>query len=286
MPIDKTIKNRPPKKRPGRETPDKGPGVTGRIKLPGSEQELRFYHGDYQTDALANNLGHFVEIYHIPSDTSVAFKAAITNYQDTYTQEWTPTPVFGRMDPIANYSRTSRTVTVGIDVMAANYAEAELNTGKISLLEQMQYPVMDGNYEDGSAHMRGGPLIKIKFLNWISAGDGSGTAKERGLMGYIGGVQFTPKLELGVFQNGNMIYPKGFAVDLSLTVIHEEMLGWKTEKGGQVIPVNNKFPYGTPGISDGNEARSLSEDEIREVLGEDTETPTETQEANAEKMLK
>ena len=202
---------------PGRTKPDKAPTFGGKITLPtgieNNTADYRFYYGDYQSDSLANNLGQFIEIFHIPSNKSVAFKGAITNFQDSYSQQWNPTEVFGRMDPIVNYVRTRRSVQIGVDVMAASFQEAYINMSRMSLLEQMQYPVMEGEGFGGSlnprAHMKGGPLVKVKFMNWISDSNGGGTAAEKGLMGWMDGIQFSPKLDLGVFQDGTNIYPKG-----------------------------------------------------------------------------
>ena len=210
-------------------------------------REAHFYHagpGD-QTDYLANKLSQHIEVYHIPSKESVFFKAAITSFTDTYNQSWNSTPVFGRMDNIATYQRTTRQVQVGIDVMAASFAEAKANFERLSLLQQMQYPVMDGNFEDGSAHIKGGPLVKMKLLNWISRGSAEGNASSRGLMGWIEGIQFSPKLDLGTFQDGLILYPKGYMINLNLNVVHEENLGWKVNKRGKATPVNSKFPYGS-----------------------------------------
>ena len=198
---------------------------SGKRTIPGQEDlgESHFYHagpGD-QTDYLANKLSQHIEVYHIPSKESVFFKAAITSFTDTFNQSWNSTPVFGRMDNIATYQRTSRQVQVGIDVMAASFAEAKVNFERLTLLEQMQYPVMDGNFEDGSAHIKGGPLVKIKFLNWISRGSAEGNASSRGLMGWIEGIQFSPKLDLGSFQDGLTMYPKGYMINLNLNVIHD-----------------------------------------------------------------
>jgi hypothetical protein len=271
---------------PGRQRPDKPPEFAGRLKI--AKEELRFYHGDYQSDSLANNLGQFIEIYHIPSNTSVAFKGAITNFQDNYSQQWNPTEVFGRMDPIANYVRTRRTVQVGVDIMAASFQEAYVNMSRMSLLEQMQYPVMEGNVNNGSSHMQGGPLIKVKFMNWISNSNGEGTAKSKGLMGWMDGIQFSPKLDLGVFQDGPNVYPKGFEISFTLNVIHEETIGWRVGadvvgEGADTNFNNSMYPYGVDSIlgEEGQEATEATDEQIATLLGE---SPPETQEAVAEQI--
>jgi hypothetical protein len=269
---------------------------SGKRTIPGQEDlgESHFYHagpGD-QTDYLANKLSQHVEVYHIPSKESVFFKAAITSFTDTLNQSWNSTPVFGRMDNIATYQRTSRQVQVGIDIMAASFAEAKVNFERLSLLQQMQYPVMDGNFEDGSAHIKGGPLVKIKFLNWISRGSAEGNASSRGLMGWIEGIQFSPKLDLGTFQDGLILYPKGYMINLNLNVIHEENLGWKVNKRGKATPVNSKFPYGADSKPSQENTRGVLEELKAEAefsrideLGKERLKDERRKEAEAKKIL-
>lgn len=277
---------------PGRTKPDKVPEFGGRLKLPSgienNTKEYRFYYGDYQSDSLANNLGQFIEIFHIPSNTSVAFKGAITNFQDNYSQQWNPTEVFGRMDPIANYARTRRSVQVGVDVMASGFQEAYINMSRMSLLEQMQYPVMEGDLKDGSAHMKGGPIVKVKFMNWVSNADGGGNASSKGLMGWMDGIQFSPKLDLGVFQDGLNIYPKGFEINFTLNVIHEETIGWRVGadvvgEGAETSFNDSMYPYGVDSVlgEEGQQAAEASDEQLATLLGE---TPAETQEAAAEQI--
>ena len=261
--------------------------ATGKRQLPGSEFESSFYHagpGD-QTDFLANQKGQFIEIYHLPSQKSVAFKAAVSNFQDSYSQTWTPTEVFGRMDPIYTYQRTTRNITIGIDVMAASFMEAEVNFGRISLLEQMQYPLMDGNLEDGSAHIKGVPLVKVKLLNWISKGEG-GSASQQGLLGHIDGITFSPKLDLGTFQDGLNLYPKGFEISFNLKVIHEENLGWTYGDNQEVTPINTKYPYGTAGVDQvQSNPFTLDAADFIEGAFETQALPPETEEAEGQKIL-
>jgi len=213
-----------------------------------------FKHGDAGTNTLANKLNQYIDIYHIPSGRSVAFKAALTQFQDNFKADWQQNYVFGRMDPIGTYKRTTRTLNVGFSVQAADFDEAKNNLGRLSLLSQMMYPSFDmgeeGGTSAGSAVMRGGPLVKIKFLNWI--GDGNG----QWLMGWIDGVSFIPDLAMGVFQEGTNIYPKKFDITFMFFVVHEEQLGWNfAEKNETSIgqapyeihkvtePFNDMYPY-------------------------------------------
>lgn len=201
------------------------------------------------TDILANHHFQYIEIYHIPSQTSIAFKAAMTQFQDNYKSDWTQTQVYGRMDPIGTFQRTSRTISVGFNVMAASIYEGEENMQRMSALSQMLYP--EFKETNGASIVQGGPLLKIKFMNWISNGNPEGSAKDSGLVGWVDNVSFSPDLEVGVFQDNAIIIPKKFDVNFTFFVIHEEQNapGWKNpdrKTNNKIGLVNNNpmVPYG------------------------------------------
>jgi len=226
-----------------------------------------FKDGDQGSDNLANNHFQFLEFFHLPSSYYVTFKAYLSNFTDDYTSSWKSENVYGRMDPIATFERTSRKINCGFKVVANSVQEAEANMRRVSLLLQMLYP----SYESGQPMMQGGggwesevgatikgsPLFKVKFLNWIqnSAYPDVGSAEDSGLMGYIGGFSFKPDLDSGVFQVGLDLYPKYIELSFSLNVIHEHMLGWDAQMGekgnkdkgsfraGPILGFDT-FPYG------------------------------------------
>tara|TARA_R110002020_G_scaffold405038_3_gene615086 strand:- start:5411 stop:6271 length:861 start_codon:yes stop_codon:yes gene_type:complete len=230
-----------------------------------------FRDGDEGSDNLANNHFQFLEFYHVPSSYFVAFKAYLENFTDDYTSKWTEHQVYGRMDPIATFERTSRKINCTFNVVASSIQEAEANMRRISLLLQMLYPSYEtaegkgaviglrGNNEPVST-IKGSPLFKVKFLNWISNANapGASSAEDSGLLGYINGFSFKPDLDGGTFQVGTDLYPKYAKLDFSLNVIHEHALGWdisQTIGGAASTAMNGKgafestpatpaFPYG------------------------------------------
>ena len=239
-----------------RSKPDKSPDQLDRLLGEGG-----FFTGDNVSDNLANNHFQVVDIYHIPSGRSVSFKAAITNFTDNYESQWNRNEVYGRMDPIGTYKRTTRNIQLGLSVMASSFQEAEENFKRLSLLVQMHYPSFGTGGEDdkkgaqradNSPTLRGGPLWKIRFLNWIGNGSPGVQAKDTGLLGWSDGVNYAPNLELGVFQDGLNIYPKNYEFNLNFIVVHETKLGWdytkrqKLDSGVNIKkPLDPQFPYGT-----------------------------------------
>ena len=126
---------------------------------------------DTQTDSLAIHRQQVIKFHHVPSGKEVWLKAALTAFNDSYTSEWNSTPVFGRMDPIATFKRSTRLVNFGVSVMAANLGESKANMSKISLLTKFMYPLFENTL---NAVPKGGPLWKISFMNWIGDGYGGG----------------------------------------------------------------------------------------------------------------
>ena len=223
------------------------------------------------SDNLANNHAQFVEFYHLPSDYFVSFKAFITDFSDAFQSKWKKTEVYGRMDDIATFVKTSRVISFGLQTVAANVQEAEQNMTRISLLLQMLYPSFENEslmgaptsahgsrWKEGQATIKGSPLFKIKFLNWIKGSSPSslkaeqGTAqgdyeaKTSGLLGYLDGCKFDPDLEAGVFQAGLDVYPKIVDLTFVFNVIHEHPLGWKASPDSEYkgVPQTKTFPYG------------------------------------------
>jgi hypothetical protein len=239
-----------------------------------------FDNGDPGTDNLANNYAQYIEFFHLPSSYFVSFKAFLTEFTDNYSSEWNTSQVYGRMDPIATFKRTSRKINVGFQVPAVSVQEAEQNMTRMSLLLQMLYPSFDSTSLSGMeattvntgpqdpsretiSTIKGSPLFKIKFLNWIkgssyetmSAENGSTStegkigldAQSSGLMGFVEGFSFAPDLDAGVFQAGLELWPKLMTINFAFNVIHEHELGWKkmgSVKNETASPASPYFPYG------------------------------------------
>jgi hypothetical protein len=225
-----------------------------------------FKDGDNVSDNLANNHFQFLEFYHVPSGYFVTFKAYLTNFTDDYSTDWKSEQVYGRMDPIVTYQRTGRKINCAFEIVGSSVQEAEQNMRRFSLLTQMLYPSYESDASSGEqskdsenlSTIKTGPLFKVKFLNWIqnSSVPNSVGAEESGLLGWIGGFSFAPKMgdDGGVFQVGLDLYPKYYNVSFDLNIIHEHKLGWSDGalKGGAEKksflagpdPRFAEFPYG------------------------------------------
>ena len=196
--------------------------------------------GSDQTIGIANK-GASIQFTHIPTGHSTAFKAMITNFSDQFVSDWNSQTTYGRMDPIQTFKRTGRVLSFDFDVPSASMEEAAENLRRLSALIQFLYPTYDSD-RGGATRIKGSPLMKIKFFNWIQ-----GMANREGLHGTLDGITFNPNMEFGVYElirgGQQKIVPKVMTVQCRFTVIHDHQLGWrgKRQRGGKNGFRN--FPY-------------------------------------------
>ena len=206
------------------------------------------------------NQGYALYIEHVPTGYFVEFPAMIGMLSDAYMTKWTPEKVYGRMDPIATYSDTSRAISVQWNVISDSVEGAIENLNKINGLLSFLYPLYEEQGEGGGAILNMGPLLRIKFGNLIQNAQTGG-----GLLGYINGVTFDPDIaEGGMWEyasggpmgTGGVEYiPKMVRLNMEMSVLHEHEMGWKNVGDGQFVwrgstPLDAEaspisFPFGT-----------------------------------------
>ena len=121
------------------------------------------------TDRFSNE-GVYLEFFHVPTNSSIKFKAFLTNYSETFDTSFDAQEVYGRMDPITIYKGTKRTISLGWDLVAETEMEAYTNLQRVQDYIQMMYPRFN-TYDYGrrrdkySVSIVGAPpLVKIKFM--------------------------------------------------------------------------------------------------------------------------
>jgi len=216
------------------------------------------------TDSYANYGKYFISFQHIATGKTVFFKAFVTDYSEAFTANWTPTPVYGRTDPIQSYGGTQRNITLAFDVPAASVGEAYENMGRISKLVQMLYPTYIQNEENTGKIIGQAPLVRVKMMNLItnereiaesdefggwgdhgthigaSGKDASLSPQEKlakyktsplpenGVLAAIGNINYKSDLtKIQVFEKtANTVLPQSVTVNMGFAVIHEETIGW------------------------------------------------------------
>jgi len=203
------------------------------------------------TNNIANKKKLTIQFFHVPTGHQVEFKAFLTEYSDKFESEWNSESVFGRMDPLETFQGTKRTITLAWAVPSYGLEEAQLNLSKASLLMSMLYPAYDE--DPGTGAISAAPLFKLKFTNLIAQPGSFGQAEDvsiSGLVGRVGGFNYTPDLEAGMFVPEGIegvLYPKTINLQCEFTVFHTHRVGWTG--GGKnvdwIAPDGmNGFPYG------------------------------------------
>jgi hypothetical protein len=162
------------------------------------------------------------------SETSTLFRAvtfpAYINgaVSDTFSPSYSDAgQVFGRMDTIPVYQRTTRKIKVDFHIPAHDIEDARRIRGKLNIVATNCYPTYVA--DPGSLSRRiiqKPPLIRIKFGNIIC----NPLNQYQGLLGYLeGGITINHDLAAGAFTEwpGQEIYAKKYSLSLNMSVLHE-----------------------------------------------------------------
>ena len=191
----------------------------------------------------ANRNDYYVHILGLHSGVEVKFKAILGSFSDTLTSNYNSEEIYGRIDPIMTFQGVNRKIAMTLEVPAASAEEAQQNFQSLSRLMSSMYPGY--SERDSATTISTAPLHKIKFANWVTSGGQIGGVQTSGLVVAIEGVSFTPNMEAGVIEDGPKILPKQYNLDLKMTVLHTEQIGWQAN--GWMG--NQNFPY-TEGVED------------------------------------
>ncbi len=253
-----------------KETPEKL--TTPRAPVGRMNKDPRFPGDDFAViprrslDAGITNLrkdgAYDIRIIHVPTDKSVSFPASLTSFSDGTAAAYSSETYYGRMDPAPIYSNTTRTITVGFDVIAYSEAEAKNNLIQMNLLQSFMYP----EYRDaagGATTIKSAPLLRVKLANLICDAQTGGP-----LLCYTQQVSFDPDFNTyGAFMDGANLIPKMYTVTLSLNILHEHTLGWGTNGFGNGIGSNFPRRFGIP------QPPSTTQEQNRQGVGVEAGTP-------------
>lgn len=221
-----------------------------------------------------NTTGAKLEITSMATNYYVEFPAFLTDFSQTFDASWNTEDVYGRMDPIATYQGTKRTMSLGFDLPAGSIAEAKDNLANCSMLTKMVYPVYSVNdrlIKKDYVHNtkpKGEQLREvskkgqyIKYRNGKEPNETYGDLYQRGtnhvlskpplvrvkfanliefsqkgLLGWITGLSWKPNLEMGMFTENKEFFPKIISISFSFNILHEQRLDQ------QSLPEN--WPFG------------------------------------------
>lgn len=224
----------------------------------------------------------FFKLYitHLATAQMVDFRGWVTEFSDGFTSNWNTETVYGRMDPLATFQNTQRSISIGFDVVSGDVSQAQENLNKINTLISFLYPVYEDNLRGVQNTLQAAPLLGMRWTNLIAdVNDGSQ------LVGFVAGVSYAPDLTQGGFISTNaytksdtewekptghvdtgvstseefetvdymktrrgsegMFVPKVVSLSLEFTVLHKHLTGWSKTSGkfgtdGALFPNANK----------------------------------------------
>ncbi len=183
----------------------------------------------YETDLreIANKKAGKLIIKSMLTGWEIEFPAFITSFSQVFTSNWNEEEVYGRMDPIATFQNTKRSISLSFDLPSANKAVAKDHLSRCDALAQFLYPGYIDQTEAGKSKTKmpgkvisRPPLVAVKFANLISTGGGG---KQ---LGYLSGLEWTPDLSMGTFIDGGNLYPKVISLSFTLNVLHQADKGF------------------------------------------------------------
>jgi len=223
-----------------------GPGVRSLR----NQQQKDLARGTIAPQLIVNpgNAKWHVTFTYIPNGAKVGLEGWVTEFADNYTSEWNAVPAYGRMDPMATFQRTGRVINMTIDLPAANVDEALLNTGRVDTLIKFLYPVYNSGGRSFSNTLKSAPLIGLRWANLANPGNSA----EEYLVGYMGGINYTPNFEAGVFvTEAGKMYPQHLTVTFQYTVLHTHLMGWAMETTKEFRDVGDPTSESSRTESDG-----------------------------------
>lgn len=244
-----------------------------------SPQTKKFdYSGGSYNDienVYAEGMKLIIDFYHIPSHNSIAFKAFITDYSETYEVKYDKQESFGRQDPFSQYINTQRNISLGWDVVAASEKEAKDNMLRCQELIQLLYP----SYKEigGQKSIDESPTFLVNFSNWVRDSNTStfGSAKEGGLHCLIENLQFNPDLEQGSFDTSTGVYPKVIKLSCAISPFTPPGAQWEEKQKGENF---ERFPFGHLSKEQEEQSRDAALDNRQS-------DPTEAEDAEIEGLM-
>jgi len=186
--------------------------------------------------------------------------------------------VYGRMDPIATYAHTARTMRINFSCQAHHYFDGMDgvidNIQTINEITQMLYPAYEkvghpgvsgvgiSGFAGSQALLKAPPFFRIKYGQYFGSYSHTGEDTGEGLTGFITGFSHgLGKLARNMAYGGQgpedtiRALPREVKVGFSFEVIHDKSVGWTSVGDKSVFSEDGygpNFPYNTGVVSKGS----------------------------------
>jgi hypothetical protein len=238
-----------------------------------SEADYDGYYMDW-SDAKALVDQMYIDFYDTQTHNSIAFKAFITDYSETYEAQYTNVGEDTKnvdFDP-KNYKRVIRRINLSWKTVAASFLEAKENMQRCSEFIKMGYGNRDSmsrtsmgshqknsqkadkkNLVEGSKKNKRtkginhkGMEVRVRFSNWLVNPHTVDTnnpgafapADDTGLRCLMDNIQFSPDMDAGSFDTNEGVFPK--VINLSCALVPNQSFGYGNKF--------DAFPFGYKGL--------------------------------------
>jgi hypothetical protein len=180
----------------------------------------------------------YLDIHHVNSGKSVVFKAFLQNYSEQFNTAYDEQYFVMNQQPVRKLKSTVRSISLSWVMPAADFGEAHINMGKISLLSNMLYPEQVKSGGGFYAKVGGSPIFKLRLVNFMVGASHSkvhtySAATESGLLGYIDGFNYSFMFDEGFFLNSGQTLPKNIEASFTYHPVNEKSPAW----------INKEFNY-------------------------------------------
>jgi hypothetical protein len=146
---------------------------------------------------------------------SIYFRPFITRLSENFAPEWNMDKYFGRVDPVATYGGTNRTIQMGFKLVCFAPEDLPVIYQKLAWLRSMVYPQYSGN-----VYFRG-PVVRMRVGDVVNA---IGSEGMRGVPGVITNLDIEYSESIWEVVK-DMKMPRNIEVSLSFQVLHETPIG-------------------------------------------------------------
>lgn len=154
---------------------------------------------------------------------SVYFLPFITSLTENFAPQWNMANYFGRVDPVATYQSTSRTINLGFKLVCFSRNDLDVIFKKLAWLTSMCYPQFNDDV------YQAGPVVSMRVGDLIAS-----TSPGNGLTGVITSLNLSYDEAIWEIEADAKL-PRNIDVTVAFQVLHERPIGLVQQTGGTMF---------------------------------------------------
>ncbi len=197
---------------------------------------------------------HNLEVQSLISGELVEVNGVMTSLSDSWSSNWNEETVYGRIDPIPTYSNTTRTISLGVDLVPLSSGDEKIldaigAQAIVAKLVQMLYPAHESTTGWNGSVLKAPPLLQIRLNNVICGKDGgflkaylkslSVVTEHDGLYSVVDVQQSSAN-----FDFDNQVYYNRLSLSFDFGILHDFEIGHN--KSGGIKNYSYPFNFSPP----------------------------------------